>query len=105
MGMVFLPLFLLLIGASFSIALERELSEESVVFPRGVASPKDATAYVSTSSGIEAINLGEGKVRWAIDIIARPLIVSNGKLITQESTKALDTNYVIVILKCVGREG
>jgi outer membrane protein assembly factor BamB len=96
-GAVFLALFLF-IGDSLSMAPEGELGEESVVFPAGVANPKEAIAYVSTASGIEAMNLEDGSVRWTTDAVAKPLMVSNGKLVAEEPAKESDTNFVIVVL-------
>jgi hypothetical protein len=96
-GSVFLSLFLS-VGGSLLTALEGELSEESVFFPGGVANPRESVAYVSTASGIEAIDLGDGSTRWTADSQAKPLMVSNGKLIAQESAKESDSPFVIVVL-------
>ena len=67
----------------------RRDSEAFELAPGVVADPSSSSIYVArTGGGIEALDLGSGKVRWSREDAARPLLARGGLLVAQRESGA-----------------
>jgi hypothetical protein len=72
---------------------------QPIFMPAGVAGPDKRTGYVGdTSGGVNAIDLLSGESIWTSDVVARPLIVQEGRLAALRSVAEQASILRIVVL-------